>query len=66
MNYCRYCSYCCYGDIYWCNKHDKSVNPKRATNCKDFHLSPLGCVETGRQYQPRPRIKEQDQIKIGE
>lgn len=63
MKYCRYCSSCILGDVYYCNAHDKVLKRvDKATNCKQFHLSELGDVETGKQY--RPRAKEQRQIKI--
>ncbi len=64
-NYCRYCSSCILGDVYYCTRHDKVLNRvDKATNCKDFNLSELGDVETGRQYQPRAKQKEQIKIEV--
>lgn len=67
MNYCRYCSWCVYGNAYYCGCHDKLLNRvDKPTKCKDFHLSELGDVDTGKQYTPRPRYIKQDQMTIFE
>lgn len=54
--YCRYCAFCCYGDIPYCTYFDKELSDsgiRKQNHCKAFDLSPLGDVESGRQYQPR-------------
>ena len=58
--YCRYCAYCICGDCYYCNAFDKVLNRvDKATNCKEFVLSELGDVDTGKPYKPRePKAKE--------
>lgn len=63
--YCKYCSFCFYGDVAYCTDHDQvlSDNKIRSVNhCKDFDLSPLGDVLTGRVYTPRKtKRKENDE-----
>lgn len=56
MKYCRYCAYCILGDCYYCNFHEK-VLPRidKPTSCREFVLSELGDVETGKPYKPRER-----------
>ena len=67
MKYCRYCSWCIYGDPYYCGCHDKQLKRiDRPTNCKEFHESELGDVETGKMYKPRPKSPKQDQISLFE
>lgn len=57
--YCRYCSFCILGDVYYCTEHEKVLNRvDRAVNCDEFNLSPLGDVETGKQYKPREAVKQ--------
>lgn len=59
--YCRYCAFCTNGDTYYCGEHDEVLTAsyvKRANNCKDYALSELGDVDTGKQYKPRPRKKK--------
>ena len=54
--YCRYCSFCIDGDALYCTDHDEVLTDKKVrqvNHCKDFALSPVGDVFTGRQYQPR-------------
>lgn len=54
--YCRYCSFCCYGDTAYCTDHEQVLSDKQirmVNHCKDFDLSPLGDVITGRQYVSR-------------
>lgn len=57
--YCRYCAFCFEGDGYFCSEKKEqdaylSDNKIRQVNhCKDFVLSELGDVITGRQYTPR-------------
>jgi hypothetical protein len=56
MKYCRYCAFCIVGDCYYCTCKEKELNRiDRATNCKEFVLSELGDVETGKQYKPREK-----------
>ena len=63
---CRYCAYCFDGgDEYRCsampNNKELYMNEqriKRLNNCKDFVLSDLGCVITGKQYQPRNNTRK--------
>ena len=57
--YCRYCSWCVTGNGNYCTCHDKRLGRlDRVTNCKDFDLSPLGDVDTGRQYKPRKKRED--------
>lgn len=59
--YCRYCSFCCYGDIPYCTHFDKELSDsgiRKQNHCEAFDLSPLGDVESGRQYQPREHRKK--------
>ena len=54
--YCRYCAHCFEGDAYYCGEHKQVLSEtqiKRANQCKDFALSDLGDILTGKQYQPR-------------
>ena len=54
--YCRYCAFCIDGNALYCTNHDKVLSDaeiRRVNHCKDFELSELGDVITGRQYQPR-------------
>lgn len=63
MKYCRYCSFCLSGNGYYCNWHEKELSSSQAykpTNCNDFDLSELGCVDTGRQYKPRKKKEKAD------
>lgn len=56
MKYCRYCAFCIVGDSYYCTCKEKVLNRvDRVTNCKEFVLSELGDVETGKQYKPREK-----------
>lgn len=67
MKYCRYCSWCVNGNAYYCGCHDKLLkHVDRPTNCKDYHESELGDVDTGRRYSPRPKIEKLDQISLFE
>lgn len=59
--YCRYCSWLCYGDVPYCTlkelvKTDASI--RSVTLCPEFAASPLGDVETGELYHPRPKRPE--------
>lgn len=57
--YCRYCSFCISGDCYYCTKHEKVLlKVDKIVNCKDFILSEMGDVDTGRQYKPQNRQKQ--------
>lgn len=58
--YCRYCARCFEGDTFYCGERDKVLSEsqiKRANNCKDFALSDLGDIITGKQYQPRDNAR---------
>ena len=58
--YCRYCAFCFEGDCFYCGDHDKVLTEeqiKRVNTCKDFILSGIGDVITGKAYEPRPRKK---------
>lgn len=60
--YCKFCALCIFGDAYYCTFFDKVLSEssvKRANNCKEFVLSQLGDVITGKQYMPRKQ-KESD------
>ena len=53
--YCRYCAFCIDGNALYCTNFDKVLSGeqiRRANHCKDFELSELGDVVTGRQYHP--------------
>ena len=54
--YCRYCAFCCYGDTAYCTAKNGVLSDsaiRRENHCREFALSDLGDVETGKQYQPR-------------
>ena len=58
--YCRYCAFCFKADDFRCSNHPRGEQPhwnreqiNRETRCKNFVLSDLGDVETGRQYARR-------------
>lgn len=56
--YCRYCSFCFEGDGFFCSDKEKPLDDAeilRVNHCKNFDLSPLGDVVTGRQYTPRQK-----------
>ena len=62
--YCRYCAFCFEGDGFFCSNSPDNTEPdkymteeqiKRVNHCKDFELSALGDVISGRQYQPRKK-----------
>ena len=64
--YCRYCAFCFEAESgYRCSDHPKGKQPnwsgeqiKRKNHCKNFALSDLGDVITGKQYHPRNNTKE--------
>lgn len=61
--YCRYCSFCCYGDIPYCTFYEKELTDKKIrqqNRCVAFDLSPLGDVESGKQYRPRKNKENAD------
>ena len=63
MKYCRYCAFCISGDAYYCTLKEKELSSSQVykpTNCNDFDLSELGCVDTGRQYKPRKKKEKAD------
>ena len=54
--YCRYCAYCIDGNGLYCTCHDKILSEskiKSVNQCKDFTLTDMGDILTGRQYKPR-------------
>ena len=62
--YCRYCAYCFEADDYRCSNHPKGLEPhwseadiKKVNKCKNFVLSELGDIITGRPYRPRKKIE---------
>ena len=62
--YCRYCVYCFEADDYRCSNHPKGIEPhwteadiKKVNKCKNFVLSDLGDIITGRPYRPRKKIE---------
>lgn len=58
--YCRYCSHCIQGDCFYCTVFDMELREstiKRANKCKEFYLSEMGDVESGRQYKPRKQCE---------
>ena len=53
--YCRHCAFCINPDPYYCTLHEKEMTEsyvKHTNNCKDFALSELGDVDTGKKYTP--------------
>ena len=65
MKYCRYCAYCISGDYFYCTC--KEIELKRidsVTNCKEFVLSEMGDVETGKQYKPRSTKEKQSEYQL--
>lgn len=63
--YCRYCAFCFEADDYRCSNHPYGKEPhwnekdiKKENHCKNFVLSDLGCVITGKKYQPRNKARE--------
>lgn len=59
--YCRYCGFCSSGDLYYCSAHNKLLcesTIKRANKCRDFVLSDLGDVDTGKPYKPQNKLTE--------
>lgn len=64
MKYCRYCCYCILGDCYFCTCHNKVLKRiDKPTSCEDFIESELGDVETGKKYQPRKKVKDDNEQK---
>lgn len=60
-HYCRYCAYCFGGDCYYCSHKDKVLNRIDVqTQCRDFVLSALGDVDTGKPYKPREKSQYQE------
>jgi len=58
--YCRYCVFCFEADDFRCSNHPEGKQPhwtrkeiNRPNKCKNFALSLLGDVETGKPYKPR-------------
>ena len=54
--YCRYCAFCINGDCYYCTAQERVLTPaetRRVRVCKDFALSDLGDVDSGKRYKPR-------------
>lgn len=59
--YCRYCAFCFEGDGYHCSDKDTCLSErqiKRANTCKNFALSELGDVVTGKAYKPRVKTEK--------
>ena len=68
--YCRYCAHCFDADDFRCSNHPKGLQPhmtraqiNRPNKCKNYVLSELGDVETGRQYRPAKSVEERKQEK---
>ena len=62
---CRYCAFCFEADDFRCSAmpdgkelHMDENDIKKINSCKDFALSDLGCVITGKQYKPREKRKK--------
>ena len=54
--YCRYCAFCICGDVLYCTSKEMILDEKqirRVNHCKDFALTSVGDVLTGRPYTPR-------------
>ena len=70
--YCRYCAHCFEADDFRCSDHPEGKQPhwnrqeiNRENHCKNFALSDLGDVETGKPYQPRTaHERQQGQIRM--
>lgn len=65
--YHRYCAYCFEADDYRCSNHPEGKQPhwteeqvKRETSCRNFVLSDMGDVITGRKYHPRNNTRKRD------
>lgn len=65
--YCRYCAFCFEADDYRCSAeingqqlHMDENDIKRPNKCKEYTLSELGDVITGRQYKPREKKEKRD------
>ena len=65
--YHRYCAYCFEADDYRCSNHPEGKQPhwteeqvKRETSCRNFVLSDMGDVITGRKYHPRNNTRKCD------
>lgn len=53
--YCRYCCYAVSGNGYYCTFYEKELTEKKmkqTNTCKNFCMSDLGDVDTGRKYKP--------------
>ena len=53
--YCRYCVYLVVNNVPYCDEHKEVMSRsscKHTNNCKDFALSELGDVDTGKKYTP--------------
>lgn len=53
--YCRHCCFITENGGYWCSCHEKELTEsyiKHTNNCKDFALSELGDIDTGKPYTP--------------
>ena len=65
MKYCRYCAYRISGDCFYCTcKEIELKRIDRVTNCKEFVLSEMGDVETGKQYKPRSKKRKTERKRI--
>ena len=65
MKYCRYCAYCISGDCFYCTcKEIELKHINKSTNCKEFVLSEMGDVETGKQYKPRSTKEKQSEYQL--
>ena len=65
VKYCRYCAYCISGDCFYCTcKEIELKRIDRVTNCKEFVLSEMGDVETGKQYKPRSTKEKQSEYQL--
>ena len=60
--YCRYCTFCFEGNGFFCSYKPNEIEAymteeqiKRVNRCKNFELSALGDVISGRQYKPRKK-----------
>ena len=65
--YCRYCAFCFEADEFRCSAEPNGrqlymteADIKRPNKCKEFALSELGDVITGRQYNPREKKQPED------
>ncbi len=59
--YCRYCSNCIYGDVFYCDEKEITMNEeevKRSNKCKYFQFCEIDVIDQNRTYKPRKMNKK--------